>query len=161
MAPPSGSSRHSERGEDQWRASEQSLNRQIATAWPKKLTPKTIRCVRCMNPWVRSKNMSNTIANHFYVRGPKPRVNAFLGAFLRDGLEAHVPIPADAEPSEDPAKNYRSRSEQISVDHWGAYWIGPDIYWTCGGAYGVSILGKGPDRFKPEEHQLDHVRKLD
>jgi hypothetical protein len=78
--------------------------------------------------------MSNTIANHLYVYGPQEHVDSFLAAFLRDGMQAHVPIPADAEPSEEPTKKRRSRCEQMHVDHWGAFWIGPDIYWTCGSA---------------------------
>ena len=103
--------------------------------------------------------MSNTVANQFYVYGPQDRVDVFLGAFLRDGMQAHVPIPPDAEPLEDPALNHRSRSQQISVEYWGAYNIGPEIYWTCGGAYGVSMLTKGIDRlFRPQVLQLDHVR---
>src|SRR5579864_6704286 len=106
--------------------------------------------------------MSNTIANKFYLYGPRDRVDAFLGAFLRDGMQAHVPIPPDAEPSEDPAQNHRSRSQQVSVDHWGAYCIGPDIYWTSGSAHGVAMLTKGLDQvFLPQELQLKNVRKLD
>jgi hypothetical protein len=104
--------------------------------------------------------MANTIANHLYVYGPQERVDSFLATFLRDGMKAHVPIPADAEPSEDPAKEFRSRWEQINIDHWGAFWIGPDIYWTCGSAYGFSMLTKEEDQ-GPQETQLENVRKLD
>jgi hypothetical protein len=104
--------------------------------------------------------MSNTIVNHLYVYGPQERLDSFLAAFLRDGMQAHVPIPADAEPSEDPSKTLIWRWEQIELDRWGASWIGPDIYWTCGGAYGVSLLTKNAG-FQAEERQLANVRKLD
>ena len=57
--------------------------------------------------------MSNPIANHLFVYGGRADVNQFFADFLRDGLDAHVPIPPDAEPSEDPTKNYRSREAQI------------------------------------------------
>lgn len=106
--------------------------------------------------------MANTIANHLYVYGPRNYVAQFLAEFLRDGLDAHVPIPPDAEPSEDPATKLRSRWGQIHVDHWGAFGIDPEIYWTSGCAYGVSMLTKGQDRiFEPEQLQLSNVRKLD
>jgi hypothetical protein len=106
--------------------------------------------------------MSNTIANYLYIYGPQDRVDAFLAAFLRDGLNAHAPIPPNAEPSEDPSTNRRSQQEQIHVDYWGAFWILPDVYWTYGGAYGVSMLTKGMTGvFDPEQLQLENVRRLD
>ena len=90
--------------------------------------------------------MANPFGNHFFVYGSQEQVDRFLAALLR----------------EDPAENLRSRGEQINIDHWGTRWIGPDVYWTSGEGYGVSMLTKGLERvFKPQEFQLDHVRRLD
>jgi hypothetical protein len=85
------------------------------------------------------KTMSNPIANHLFIYGPRQNVSRFFAEFLLDGLDAHVPIPPDAEPSVDPATKYRSREAQIRIDHWGTSWIDQDMYWKYGSAHGVAF----------------------
>ena len=63
--------------------------------------------------------MANDIRNDLIIYGPQQYVDQFVGGFLRDGLNAHVPIPPDAAPAKDPATNRRSKREQLGVDYWG------------------------------------------
>jgi hypothetical protein len=109
--------------------------------------------------------MSNTIANHVFVCGRRADVNHFFAEFLSAGLNAHVPIPPDAEPSEDPAKNCRSSYEQVRVDHWGTSWADQDVYWKYEGVNGVAFQPKEwSDKgrtTKPDQFQLDRLALFD
>jgi hypothetical protein len=85
--------------------------------------------------------MANDIRNDLIIYGPQQCVDQFVGGFLRDGLNAHVPIPPDAAPAKDPATNCRSRREQLGADYWGCIGIRyPDVCFKTAAAFGIAYL---------------------
>jgi hypothetical protein len=96
--------------------------------------------------------MANDIRNDLIIYGPQQYVDQFVGGFLRDGLNADVPIPSDAAPAKDPATNCRSRREQLGVDYWGCYGIRyPDVCFKTATAFGITYL-LTPAEYPEQKH---------
>jgi hypothetical protein len=65
--------------------------------------------------------MSNELKCCVLVHGPENEVAAFTGEFARDQFQAHLPIPADAEPQKSCEPIYKSR--RLAEEHWGTRFI--------------------------------------
>ena len=65
--------------------------------------------------------MSNELKCNILICGPENEVAAFTGEFAREQFQAHLPIPANAEPRKACEPIYKSR--RLAEEHWGTRFI--------------------------------------